>query len=160
MISGMKGWFLAALISAGPFWGGASEAAEPERRILEALPAGEEASWEGDSHRWGEVGWTGAGIAAAGSVFLLGASTLGMMASRGIGELPAISSREVYDERLATIERQQRVGRGLLWGGTGLVAVGAGLALFDVSSWGDSRGRSARLLPGEDGVWVVWGGAF
>ena len=90
----------------------------------------------------GPIGWTGVGVGALGLVGLGVMSVSTLQARQTLDRLePPHASEADYRDQLAQLERRQRRGQLLLYTGTGLVALGAGLWVWD-------RRRAAADTPG------------
>lgn len=107
-----------------------------------------------ENEGWSSIRWAGAATTVAGLGAMVAAQVMGAQASRGISELGSIRSFELYEASVARIERQQKVGRGLLYGGGGLVALGVGIALWDLLGEGDWKGPTLSVSPGQ--VQAIW----
>lgn len=91
-------------------------------------------------------GWSGAGgVAAGGTLVGLALGLFGNKASQLNAGLQEASTRSVYDERRARMERKQATGQVLLYTGAGLAVAGAGLLAWDVLDMPQDRELSFRF---------------
>ena len=100
--------------------------------------------------------WLGVGSVAAGSVLLATAGLLGMSTSNQIEELWHVESRAAYDRQRAEIERNQLMGKGMLWTGGALALGGAALAIWGGNSKQDQSVSRLGIWRSEDAVLAIW----
>ncbi len=109
------------------------------------------------------AGWSlqrtlGVGGMAAGAVLSLGAAAAGWHASSGINELETdgVDSPKHYEDRVASIERSQRLGQWSLYAGAALVVTGAALVGWEMLGGDDLQAGTPGVSVGTDGFAVRW----
>ncbi len=84
--------------------------------------------------RWSRWGWGGVGLAGGGVAMLVGATGFGMATSRGFNGLDGVETMQEYRHERDQIERNQRLGRIFLYGGSTLLVLGAVVTAWDLST--------------------------
>ena len=87
--------------------------------------------------RWGGLGWSGVGVAGAGVGTLVGAAVIDRQIEDEWDDYSAAAegaSREEFEEQQQRLASRQTVGRGMLYSGAGLLAVGGGLIVWELVS--------------------------
>lgn len=106
--------------------------------------------------RWGGWGWSGVGLAGTGVLLLGVAGALSSRASSQIDALEGVEDISIYEEEKRDIEGGQRLGRGLLYGGGGLVLVGAGVMAWELLTTDTQEVPRVNVMPTRDGVVATW----
>lgn len=101
------------------------------------------------------LGWTGAALTGLGAAALAGSGVVAIRLQSDWEEYAAAaaaSNTAEYEAWRAGIVDDQKLGRGLLYAGAGLSAVGAGLIVFDLMGRSDrpEPSPSVRLIPALD----------
>lgn len=141
--------------------GDPSDPVTPEPAIPRAEPSG-----------FGALGWTGAAAAVLGAGALVGVAVINSGLQGDIEELEAAGQpgwdgdKQSFDTLYADVESRTDTGKLLLYGGSGLLAVGAVLVAIDLLSGGESEGArqagasSLRIAPTDGGFAVGHGFRF
>ena len=111
-----------------------------------------------ESSSFGALGWTGAGAALLGAGALAGMAVVNSGLRADIEAFEAASDegdRATRDALYDEIEPRQSTGKLLLYGGSGLLAVGTLLVAIDLFSGGEESAASALRIAPTDGGFAV-----
>ena len=100
--------------------------------------------------RFGTIGWVGTGLAVAGAGVLAGFAVTELQLQAKVEDYKQAAEQgdvERYETLRAEIDSAQPVALGLLFGGIGLVAVGGGLILWEISRDDSAEGRVSWVAP-------------
>lgn len=108
--------------------------------------------------RWGRTGSSGAGIGAMGGLLLGLSGALAWRTSSAMGTLESgeVASLDEYNREVEVIERNQRWGQRTLYGGGALLAIGAGLVVWELATVDESSTGMARIEVDGSSLRAIW----